>query len=199
MPGDAGGDAIVVSQRVDALVLAFKVDVLPAVQDELRERQSVADLAGIAELRVGGHTFAIKRNCRMDFVAFENADLRATFDERAAGGWRLELVLRATFLATHALAAAIALCRAVCAAFGATQGVRLRRFDLAADYVNFSLAQEDIDRVVTRRARTESFVVDATKDLDGANGDPYARPSRAVEHFNATMKVTGITVAPGTL
>jgi hypothetical protein len=180
---------------VDALVLASKVDVSPAVLDELRERQSIADLAGGAELRVGGHMFAIKRNRRMGFCAFENADLRGTFDERATGGWRLEVVLRATFLATHSLATALDLGKAVCAAFGDIQGMRLRRFDLAADYVNFPLSREDVDRVVTRRARTQSFVVDRKKDLDDAPGDPYEPTRNAVEHRSPTMVVTGITVA----
>lgn len=190
------GCPTVVARRVDALVLAFKVNPPDRMRDELREHQAIADLAGAAEVRIGDLAFSMTRNRRQDFFAFENADVRCAFDERAPSGWRLEVVLRATYLATHPLSAAIALAERVSAGLGITEDVRLRRFDLAADYVNFPLSRADVKRVVTTRARVDFSVLDGEERRNGPRQTRRGPPGR-VEHLDAAMVVTGITIARG--
>ncbi len=53
--------------------------------------------------------------------------------------------------------------------FGRVTAERLRRFDLAGDYVGFAIEAADAERLVTTRAKVDSFVVDA-KDVDEALG-----------------------------
>jgi len=183
----------VVGQRVDALVIAFALEVFPSIRDELQERQSIADLAGTAQLRIGDLTCAMKRSRRRDSIVFENADLRGSFDECAAGGWQLELIVRATYLATHALVEVIALARRMAEGFGTIKNARLRRFDLAADSVRFPLRKDDPDRIVTR-ARIDAFIAQ-TKDIDEVSGE-FCKPA-VREHHSADHTITGFSVAQG--
>lgn len=92
-----------VGKRIDALVLAFRLEVSSAIADEVEERQGLADEAGAAELRLGEFTFALKSTRTPSLVRFENADIRGKFDRHAVGGFGLELTVRAVFLATHSL------------------------------------------------------------------------------------------------
>ncbi len=72
----------------------------PAVNDELDERQSLADLAGAAGVKAGAARFAVKRSRSRDSFVLENADVRLVVDRRARGGWNIEVTVRAVFLAT---------------------------------------------------------------------------------------------------
>jgi hypothetical protein len=188
-----GGKLRNVGKRVDALVVAFKVGLLEAVADEIQERQSLADLCGAAELRLGSFRFALRRTRARSVVAFENADVRAVYDPLASGAYVLEIVARATFLATHALSESVALCEAIARTLGSIRDCRLRRFDIAADYAGFALSPNDVERVLTTRARIQAFLTDS-KDFDEAAGE-LAAPVR--EHRDSVLRVTGITVAAG--
>lgn len=180
--------------RVDAFVVAFRVALDAATEDELVERQAMANAMGAAELRLGAMAFEVKRSRKRDVVPFRNADLRALFDAQAPGGWNLEFVTSAAYLATHALTSAIDLVRAVAAAGGKIEAERLRRFDLAGDYVDFPLHHDDFKRIATRRARVDGFLAQ-TKDLDEASGELCRSNIR--EHRRPAIGVTGFTVAPG--
>ncbi len=155
--------------RVDALVLAYQLEPFAVAEEMLAKRRAVAEMEGKAELRLAGLPFCLKRSRNPDAHPFENADLRAMYDRRASGSWVLEVVLRATFLAKHPLVAAIELGRRVGGGFGRVTAERLRRFDLAGDYVGFAIEAADAERLVTTRAKVDSFVVDA-KDVDEALG-----------------------------
>jgi hypothetical protein len=179
--------------RVDALVVAFKVAVEPAVNDELDERQSIADLAGAAELKAGAARFAVKRSRSRDSFVLENADVRLVVDRCARGGWNVEVTIRAVYLATHSLADAIAMPRRLAASLGAVADARLRRFDLSGDFVGFELAPGDIERLQTTRSKAEQFAV---QDKDVAEvGTPLGRSLR--EYRDAALRVTGFAVSPG--
>jgi len=188
-----GGQIRNIGKRVDALVVAFKVALLESVADEIQERQSLADVCGAAELRLGGFRFALRRTRARSIVAFENADVRGVYDPLASGAFVLEVVVRATFLATHALSESVALCEAIARTLGPIRDCRLRRFDIAVDYAGFALSPSDVERVLTTRARIESFLADS-KDFDEAAGELVA-PVR--EHRDSVLRVTGITVAAG--
>jgi hypothetical protein len=177
--------------RVDALVVAFKVAVDPAVNDELDERQSLADLAGAAEVKAGTARFAVKRSRSRDSFVLENGDVRFVVDRRARGGWNIEVTTRAVYLATHPLPEAIAMPRRLAASFGAVDEARLRRFDLAGDFVSFALGAGDIERLQTTRSKAEQFVV---QDKDVAEvGTPLGRALR--EYRDAALRVTGFAVS----
>jgi hypothetical protein len=133
--------------------------------------------------------FAIKRSRRRDAIAFENADVRGAFDDRAPAGWKLELTFRATYLATHSLEKSIDLATSIASGFGNVAASRLRRFDLAVDVVGFPLSHNDNRSFVTRRANVSSFAAEA-KDFDDEG-------STVVMHRNAAMKVTGFSIAKG--
>lgn len=178
-----------VGKRVDALVVAFKVEVGGGVFDQISAQQALAHEVGAAELALGDFRFALRRS-RQSRVPFENANLRGIFDHLASGGFVLELTARAPFLATRALREAVALLMQIAAAFGVVRSSRLRRFDLAADYTGFVLSVGDVDRVLTTRARLLSFRADP-KDFD----EEEVQALR--EHRNSALTVTGITVAAG--
>lgn len=184
-----------VGSRVDALVIAFKIEVSQSVRDELEERQAIADEAGAAELRLAALAFAMRPSRKRDAIAFENDDIRCVYDPRASGGWCLEVVTRAVYLATYSLEAAISLAERLAVGLGTVQGTRLRRFDVAADLSGFPLSNEDALRIVTTRARTDSFLVTDPKDIDEAEGELCRSNLR--EHRSASREVTGFTVAPG--
>lgn len=182
-----------VGKRVDALVIAFKVGVRRSVTDEIDERQSLADLSGSAELRIAELRFALKCRRARSVVAFENADVRCVYLPLASGAFVVEVVVRATFLATHPLSVSVALCKRIARGLGTIQEWRLRRFDIAADYAGFALSPDDVDRVLTTRARIQSFRADC-KDVDEVEGE-LALPIR--EHRDSVLRVTGIMVAAG--
>lgn len=178
-----------VGKRVDALVVAFKVEVGGGVFDQISAQQALANEVGAAELALGDFRFALKRS-RQSRVPFENADLRGIFDPLASGGFVLELAARAPFLATHGLQEVVTFLTQLAAAFGAVRAFRLRRFDLAADYAGFVLSPGDVDRVLTTRAGLLSFRADP-KDFD----EEEVHALR--EHRDSALNVTGITVAAG--
>jgi hypothetical protein len=181
--------------RVDALVLAFKLELTSAVRDELNERQAVADEAGRAALHLGSSTFELKRSRARDLVSFRNADLRGTYDPMATGVWVLEVVAHAAYLMAHPLADAIGLLERSASEFGRVTETRLRRFDLCADYVGFAFHDDDARlRVLTTRAKSGLFVSDP-KDVDEAAG--LLCRSDVREHRGAMRNVTGLVVAAG--
>lgn len=186
-----GKGVCIVGQRVDMLVVAFRLGLGWDVVHNVRQRQELANQVGSAEVTLEDFRFALKRRRSLGGVPFENADLRGIFDEGAAGGFVLELTLRATCLATRSLEEALSLVFRVANAFGVVHEARLRRFDLAADYAGFDLRPADADRVQTTRARLASFRVD-DKDVDG-----LGTPEALREHRNASHQVTGITIAAG--
>jgi hypothetical protein len=176
------------------LVLAFQVKCSPHVADELAERQALADLAGRAEFRLAGLGFALKHSRKLHVFPFESADLRAVFDEKGCGGWNLEVVVRATFLATHALNESIGLAERVAAGLGNVLRSRLRRLDLCADFVGFGIGPDDVGRLATTRTGADAFMAEA-KDLDEADGKLCQAALR--QHHNRRLEVTGLTVAAG--
>ena len=187
------GPLLVVGKRVDALVAAFQVQISAAMLDELAERQAFADQGGWAVLRIGALPFTLRRSRHRDLIYFENEDVRGVYIGRAPGQWNVELVARATYLATHELSDVLALLNGLASSLGRVVDSRLRRVDLAVDVAGFGLASTDVERV-RARAGVDTFVPDA-KDIDAAGGE-FCKP-RLVEHRDRRLAVTGITVAPG--
>ena len=181
--------------RVDALVVAFRVELCKQVAELLDSRAQLAAEVAVAELTLGDFAFELKATQREGFLSFQNADVRGAYSTRATGGWRLELVVRATYLATHKLEAALDLVQRMAASFGTlTERPRLRRFDCAADFVGFPLSARDAERFVTKRASIDAFHSEE-KDLDEV-GTPLNKPAMRV-HRDFTRTVTGFNVSAG--
>ncbi|MDF3067092.1 MAG: hypothetical protein K0R38_2693 [Polyangiaceae bacterium] len=175
-------------------MVAVKVDAAPRAFDEAARRQALANETGSADLRLGGISFALKRSRRVDVIRFENADVRATLATGTPqGGWHLEVVVRATFLATHRLEDSLTVVRTVALLFGPILAMRLRRFDLAADFVGFPLRDDDSKCVVTRARGVTTFLAES-KDVDEVSG-VVCKPNTR-EH-RATGRVTGLTAGAG--
>ncbi len=181
--------------RVDALVVAFKINVPAAMRDELGERQAIADEAGRAALGLRAGTVELKRSRMPESVAFRNGDLRGLYDPRAAAGWVLEVAVLAPFLMTHSILEAVTLTEQLAASIGTITESRLRRFDLCADFSGFYFRSDDArSRIVTTRAKTGIFIADP-KDVD--EPDDFELVHGVREYRDAPRRVTGITVAAG--
>jgi hypothetical protein len=89
LDGSRPGTTRLLARRVDALAIAYRVELSTAFTDELCERQALAELGGCAELTLpGGIALALGRSRRQDFFSFQNADVRGALDLRASGRWR---------------------------------------------------------------------------------------------------------------
>lgn len=179
--------------RVDWLTIAFAVGLPEPIVACLAERLEAAETAGMADIKVAGATFAVRRTRLLNTFIFENADLRGKVDLKAVGGWTVEVTPRAIYLASHTIANALALARRIANGFGTVNAERLRRFDSAADYVGFSL-DNIVDRLLTQRAKCVGFIVDE-KDVDDASEASIA--VRLQEHRDRHLNVTGVSISPG--
>lgn len=180
--------------RVDALVVAYRLDstrLNRTAEDRLR---LAAQTAGPVELARGPVTVSLRSRPDGASTLFENADLRGTLNWRATGGWHIEVVARATFLATHTLDRAIEVCGVVAQSFApVAEGPRLRRVDLAADFAQFRLDAGDRDRLATTRCGITEFSAEG-KDVDEVR--PYETAALRM-HLSGAHKVTGFSIALG--
>lgn len=84
-------DVRLLARRVDALVLAFRVDFTDTMIAHLRERQAVAQEHGKADLEIScadddgrSYLFELKRTRAIDKFYFESGDVRCVIDLQAA-------------------------------------------------------------------------------------------------------------------
>lgn len=177
--------------RVDWLEVAYRVEIDVEVAVALEDAQDLADRgAGGAPFSVAGISLQVGRSRDSRVSRFANGDLHGSFERGAIGGWNLTLKLRAIYLATHELDDAVGLLRRTASGFGRTLSERLRRVDLAADYVGFPLGPNDFERLHTRARKRTTFL------SDEKDGDAVAS-ARVRQYSNAARDVTGLTIAPG--
>lgn len=174
--------------RVDALVTAHHVEVLPEVDEEIIERQVLCAIGRVSELQLGSLKFSLARSNSEGSYHLENHDCRVFYERDGQTKWNVQVVHRAVYLATHTLPDCLRLSRLVADSMGGVVDSRMRRFDLAGDYAGFALRRDDADRLFTTRAKTTGFLEDK-KDLD--------QMGSVDEHMNAKRKITGITVSRG--
>jgi hypothetical protein len=204
-----------VGRRVDAFTWAGKVEIPAMVWDHLagvkREAEGLGhpvpfDLADLGLLRdalasgeVDAGTARLSFSNRGTGAVYVmlNNDAQIRVDKEAPGGWTVEVIVRAAFLARHTFKQAINLVRRIGAAFGglnlaAPCNERCRRVDLAADFAGWEIAQKDGDNLVKRqRAALKDFF--ASKD--DAGGDDYEQPISYT--YRHDREPTGIAVCPG--
>jgi hypothetical protein len=186
-----------VGQRVDALVVAYALDADPLRLEYLATHAAEAQARGAAVLEFPDErlAFELTKTQLLTRVVFGNLDLRAQWDEQAAGGWNLVVTPCATYLATHSLVETLELCRRVAGCFGLIAGERLRRVDLAADFAAFPLCEMGQEAIQTRRSKTGCFETEAKDVADAPDLDGYGAPIRT--YRAADSSITGYVVSPG--
>lgn len=123
-------------RRVDTLTIAFQV--------KCRARwlvsfiENVKKNGGSDALYKDGISLEIKSAKKYGRASFKNVDVRGIFDESASHSWNVEITINAIYLATHSLENAISLARRTADIFGTLIRERVRRFDLCADFANWT-------------------------------------------------------------
>lgn len=133
----------VLAARVDALVLAYRGALQSDVYSELLARlaDAKAHRTGVA-VRVASHSFELHPRSRDGWWKMKNASFGIVFEENPhVAGWKLAVTASAVALATRgARACAIMADEVARALLGSLDGVRVRRADLCADFVDLSLS-----------------------------------------------------------
>lgn len=128
---------------MDALRIAFAIELPSAVCDELRARQDRANACGTAEVTIGAFTGALSHASSVDRWIIKNDDVTCEVNARAAEGWTLAIDVRAHFLATHALDEVIAFMQRIARCFGCPTRSRVRRLDLAVDVLGWKVRSQE--------------------------------------------------------
>lgn len=207
---------VCVGSRVDALTIAFAVELATVPLRELRHAAEAAhEAGGASELCLSCSSFdgtdvgsfygelRAPRDRGVERWMVRNADVRGIVHPKATGGWSVELHATAAFLATRSLELVIAHMESLAAAFGKVTARRVRRVDVCADFLGFPLDVELSDSwfIIPRRGRIGDFIPRRTEDA-------WAPPRRADDHDeaesperrrfrNAKGKVTGYSVCAG--
>lgn len=193
------------AHRVDALVIAYRLEIGPELEAELVERRALADELGKVEWqRPDGSAWVLKRTRAEGRYYIENGDARAIIDTNAPGrketlpGWTLEITMRATTLARIGFEASLARSRLLAEGIaGSAAGIheaRTRRVDLAADFEDWEIRPSDADWMCKPgRAKIAIYYPKHTHP-DGSDRE-QGETVRA--YVRRRRGVTGFTIAAG--
>lgn len=200
-----------VYNRVDAFVVAYRVQLSEDTRVALVRAAEVARRHGRSQVRAGGMLWELKLgsaatvyNLRRDQHVRMRIDLLATGavmtpDVSALGepivvhepGWTVEIVCYAAHLASVGLVSAKAEAEKIARELGEVFDGRLRRIDLCADIAGWDLRAKD-RRAFVRRSRVRTSIFAPGKhDLRAA---PEARASATAYE---TRQITGFSVGRG--
>lgn len=186
--------------RVDALVIAFKVDVNEATLAEHQGKWALANdaKAGIALDLGSGLVVEMRAGSAPARWSFRTDDFRGVWDAKGSHGWRLEVVVSQVYLATHSLDEAIALTVRVAEAFGEVREVRMRRFDIAADFRNWTFEEGDDKALLTCRLtkRNRFAEVDAGELPELLDEQRAGDENRRTYRTKTGYRITGISISP---
>lgn len=209
--------AICLAQRIDALTLAFSVELDPDVLRTLDRASDEAEDTGQCQLSVRGLVCELKATRKRKMVHIKNADMRAQIDLECPaneGGWNIEVILDARYLAasSHEYDAGIVLARQVAGSFGVVHAERLRRVDLCADFLNFDLSTLDPKMWLLPKGakRIAGYYCDlgdkpgkgrgSIADINEWRGPPVKNANAKIakrEAGRVPTRVTGYTICPG--
>jgi hypothetical protein len=168
-----------VGARVDALYLAFQVDVDDLVAGELFDPKLKGKRCWTTP---SGLALCVRNTKSPDVLMLENADLRGRLDVDDSTGFGLELIARATYLATEQLCNVLATLVRLAEDLGKVRGFRVRRLDLAGDFADWPLEGIALDAWLAQR---RAGIVD------------YAEVP--VEMHHQAARLTGFTVGKSAL
>ena len=176
-----------IAHRVDALVMASQVRLTPEASRALLSCRDESLGMGRKSVEIAGLDWSVKAGRSEGRYTIERGGVRGIYDESAVDGWNLELVARSTYLAANPLHQSLAELDELAVGWGDVEGRRLRRFDLAADFVGWRLLEVDKQRLVKTRCRTAK-VCGFDEHHQGADFDEYVAARRAAllaEHAKA--------------
>ena len=213
---DAPTELRCVGLRVDWYACAFRVDLSRDARRALE--RAASDARGMLDR--GDDERASKRKSapftfgdvagelqpRKVKGAFTITNGLMKIDVDTTDAWSVVVELRAMYLAKIPFESAIEAARAIARSFGAIDGERVRRIDLAADVVGWRIDASDATALIGRALRTcgRGSVADyrpgvddfawTPKDREHVDAEVLAMESRT---FWAGHRVTGITVCAG--
>lgn len=147
-----------IAHRVDALSIAWKTRLNGDAMDAIAKCADDAIAGGKHAVRIGGYDWSMSTGRSEGRVTLERGPVRGVFDSSGPDGWTLELVARSTYLAANPLHQVIDDLGNMAAELGESEAIRLRRFDMAADFSGWKLYQHDPQRLVKTRCRTAKVV-----------------------------------------
>jgi len=203
----------VVSNRVDAFVVAYRVQLFEPVRIALARAADIARAHGRSAVRVASLEWELKiGSAAAIYNLRRDQHVRARIDLNAAGGmlvphvdargdtvaelqpgWTVEIVSYAAHLAEVGLQAAKLEAEKIARELGKVFDGRLRRIDLAADVAGWELRAKD-RRAFVRRSRVRtSIYAPGAHDLRA----PVGNEARASATAHETRQITGFTVGRG--
>lgn len=217
---ESGTRMKVVGRRVDAMYLAYRVELASDVVHYLKQRQIEATKHGQASVRwrsiVGtmnfsrtSNTWHVETTTYQLQVFLKGPGGDTTPEGEELTGWTVELVWAAQELANmrRDMRPAIEEGKRIAAELGTVLESRLRRFDLCADVAGWKVAAGDSERLVRRsRAKLHVHNVDTEAATAKLATDLVRRVNKAItKHMTSSLVrvyensrgVTGMTVCPG--
>lgn len=206
----------IVHNRVDALVLAFRVTILDDTRTLLRRHADVAAVHGRVaahvadldwELRAGSvpSVFNLRRDqhvrVRIDLNA-AGATLTPSVDSlghaivEAQAGWTVELVAYAAHLASVGEREVFREMFEIARKLGRVHECRMRRIDFAADVNGWALRDKD-RRAFVRRSRVRTSIYSPAPDGYDLRAPATDKSVRASATAHETRQITGFTVGRG--
>lgn len=175
---------VCLNSRVDALYLAFDLQVSDGMFELATDCLEVVREYGRGTIELGGLQWAVKGPARSACLTASNGDWRLRW-ELQARTWALELRARAEYLCEADPEEVICEARRIAQSIGTVIGERLRRVDLAADFVGFEL--QDIDPGAWVRHPRSKMTEHNRPD----------RPDAIRQYRDRNLHRTGFAIAPG--
>lgn len=180
-----------VGGRFDWLTVAYRVDLNPGVLDHLRERELLTtDDEGkrlSARVDLEGIPFELRPPRVAHWWVLRNDTTQIKLDEKAAGGWVLEVTISGSAMMALSGGEALDTARRVAELFGEVQETRLRRVDVALDVAGWKIREGDGERFITWGRSTKHA------ECPEEDGDVYEQR----EYRSRSSLVTGFTICPG--
>ncbi len=181
---DLAGIPVVVAHRVDALKVAFKLELQHADLVKLSAAHAKAARTRHARVVLAGSEFAVQpRQVGGGQFLLQNADASVVVGP-TQHRWNVVVELRSVYLATHTLdeckAQVVALATHFLAEGESIEATRVRRLDLACDLAGISFASQDLDAFVGKTRTKTRFEHHDTRT-----------------YSNGTNRTTGVTFSAG--
>jgi hypothetical protein len=195
----------VVSHRVDAVTLAYRVELDPDFVKYLAGRGELARKHGRAAIEWGPIAGELRYSRAAKTWLIVNPVVRVRVDVWGPGkvaledgshepGWTVEVVWAASELARVDVDTVTRVTRKMVEAIavgGAVHEARLRRLDLCADVAGWAISRADAARLVRR---PHSKMTEYGRGADAGAEDGAATTPASV---HSTRDITGVTVCPG--
>jgi hypothetical protein len=204
-------DLAIVGNRIDAVTLAYRVELEPEFVAFLGERAKLARAHGRASFAFGPVVGELRYSRAEKCWLVVNALFRIRIDVWGPGrvehedgsaepGWTLEVIWSAEALARTDIDTVVRTTRKIagsCGVGGKVWESRLRRIDWCADVAGWQVEAYDASRLVRRsRAKLKEHDREHTA-ARGEADDRDAEVNAGATVHDSRRRITGVTVCPG--